>query len=191
MTSIPPEVTDAVARLAELAVRNTAGAIWTRVQALRARNDDEAAITELIEIINELVDEKAQLVSVARALEEQLIGQRIADNELEFITQTMVPTLERLMSLSGTDTLDDDALTAVKELLSKETFSILQLVGFNFKSAIGQPLTEVVERLILRLAPASDTQGELAVLAARQSAAIAEAALDADATTRLRLLFGQ
>jgi hypothetical protein len=31
--------------------------------------------------------------------------------------------------------------------------TVLQLVGFNFKEAIGEPLTQVVEGLILQLAP--------------------------------------
>jgi hypothetical protein len=42
---------------------------------------------------------------------------------------------------------------AIKKLVSVEMLTVLQLVGFNFKAAIGEPLTQVVEGLILQLAP--------------------------------------
>jgi hypothetical protein len=40
-----------------------------------------------------------------------------------------------------------------QEVVSVEMLTVLQLVGFNFKAAIGEPLTQVVEGLILQLAP--------------------------------------
>lgn len=36
----------------------------------------------------------------------------------------------------------------LKSLLSKETLRILQLVGFNYRAAIGEPLTELVRNKI-------------------------------------------
>jgi hypothetical protein len=36
----------------------------------------------------------------------------------------------------------------IKPLLSVETLTVLQLLGFNFKQAIGEPLTELVAGLI-------------------------------------------
>ena len=36
----------------------------------------------------------------------------------------------------------------IKPILSKETFNILQILGFNFKKAIGEPMTEWIASLI-------------------------------------------
>lgn len=36
----------------------------------------------------------------------------------------------------------------IKSVLSKETFNIMQIIGFNFKEAIGEPLTELLASFI-------------------------------------------
>lgn len=38
-------------------------------------------------------------------------------------------------------------------LISKETLTILQLLGFNFRKAIGEPLTVLLQKLILSKQP--------------------------------------
>ena len=65
------------------------------------------------------------------------------------------------------DRPDPELIVMVKELLSKETFEILQLVGFNIKEAIGKPLTQMVERLILSRVPSTDMSEKLTRLNAR------------------------
>lgn len=183
--STTPEITAMLTRLAELAIRNSAGAIYTRIQSVRARKTDEATVNELVEIINELVDEKSQLIAIARALEDQLVAQRISDTELAFITSNLVPTIEKLM-----DMVDEperpgvEVVEALKSLLATETFEILQLVGFNFKAAIGQPLTDIVERLIVRLVPSTADAPQLQLINAQRELTYAQIIQDPDAYAR-------
>lgn len=59
----------------------------------------------------------------------------------------------------GFKTIDDEDTLKMEEIqslmkilhpiLSTETLKILQLLGFDFKSAIGEPLTELLRNLIL------------------------------------------
>jgi hypothetical protein len=65
--------------------------------------------------------------------------------------------------------------------VTTETLTIMQLVGFNFRRAIGEPLTTLVERLILSRVPAPDQSAELQALQLRQQAAYFEALADPEA----------
>lgn len=146
-----PEFTAVAASLTELAARNTAAAVRTRIKAAKAAKQNEATINELVEIINQLLEDRGELLTVAKALEESLVAQQVSPEEIAYITDTLIPAAERLMSASGQS--DNEAIAALKALVSVETLTVLQLVGFNFKAAIGAPLTTVVESLILNLAP--------------------------------------
>ncbi|ALX05212.1 hypothetical protein [Aeromicrobium erythreum] len=154
---IDPTITEALVRLAEVAARNTAGAVQTRVQTARAAKQNENTINELAEIINQLVDDRMELMSIANVLREQLVAQTITTEEISYITEKLIPTAETLMSMSGEN--DKAALEALKMLVSVETLTVLQLVGFNFKAAVGEPLTEVVSEFVSSLAPKSRGAG--------------------------------
>jgi hypothetical protein len=148
---LDPAITDVLTRLGEVTARNTASAIRTRIDAAKATKQHDATVNELNDIINELLDDRAQLVGIATDLKEQLVAQRITDEDIEYITDKLIPTVEQLAE--GTDGVDGDTIATIKTLVSVEMLTVLQLVGFNYKAAIGEPLTEVVQGLILQLAP--------------------------------------
>ena len=80
----------------------------------------------------------------------------------------------------------------VEPLLSAKTVTVLQLLGFNFKRAIGEPLTELVSRAILAKSPADATLGnELQRLSAQREVAFLEVAKDPDAYERLGKMTGR
>ena len=83
--------------------------------------------------------------------------------------------------MSGADEAARELLDALKSLVSVETVTIMQLVGFNFRRAIGEPLTTLVERLILKQVPSTGVSEELQVLNARREVAYLEALADPDA----------
>lgn len=189
--AVAPEIAEMLARLAELAVKNSAGMIYTRIQSVRARKTDETTVNELTEIINELVDEKSQLITIARGLESQLVAQRISDDDLTYIIENLVPTVEKLIEISDEeDRSKPEIVEMIKEVLSKETFEILQLVGFNFKAAIGQPLTEIVERLITTSIPGDPNSSALELVNAQRELVVAQITQDPEAYARLRRLYG-
>ncbi|MFZ2501458.1 MAG: hypothetical protein WAW88_02130 [Nocardioides sp.] len=148
---IDPALTTVLATFTEVTARNTASAIQTRVKTARAQKQNEETITELVDIINQLSSDRSELVGIANALQEQLVSQTITAEEIKYITDKVIPTVETLMGLSGAR--DNEVVAALKTLVSVETLTVLQLIGFNFKSAVGEPLTDVVKSLVLSLAP--------------------------------------
>jgi hypothetical protein len=74
-------------------------------------------------------------------------------------------------------------------LLSAETVTILQLLGFNFRRAIGEPLTELVASLISTRTPAdSDRLLELQALQSQRDIKYIELASDPESFARLKNL---
>ncbi|MBH1956566.1 hypothetical protein I8H84_03205 [Candidatus Saccharibacteria bacterium] len=152
---------DLATKLTESAVRNTAGAVIDKVAAVKAKRDDKQTIRELDDIINSLLDDKGELVRIAQAYEQELVSQKISDSDIEYITNTLVPLIEQFVNNIGDETeraKSQALLSSVKSVISKEMITIMQLVGFNFKQAIGQPLTVLVRKTIESNMPTDDAE---------------------------------
>lgn len=181
-----PQVADLLIRLGELAVRNSASAVNDKVRSIRAGKATEATASELQEIIDELIKDKAELVQIARALEAEFAAQRITETEITYITEKIIPTIEFLARMDGEiDAKTAEQIEAIKKILSVETLTILQLVGFNFKAAIGGPLTNLIEALILAQVPSKDVSEQAALLAAKREVLLMEIVKDPEAAARL------
>ena len=95
------EIATLAAELASIAVRNTASAVFTRVKAIRTGKQHAEQVNELNAIINELVDDRNQLIAIAQAFEQELVAQRISNDDISYITEKLIPAAERLMELTG------------------------------------------------------------------------------------------
>lgn len=176
-----PDMAALAASLTEVAVRNTASVVFSRVAAIRSKKNDREAVSELADLVNELIADKAELVAIAKSFEQELVSQRISQEDISYITGNVIPVVEKLADVSDADEDTQEVVDAVKNLVSVETVTIMQLVGFNFRRAIGEPLTLLVERLILKQLPSTDVSEELQVLSARRELAYLEALSDPDA----------
>mgnify|MGYP001443607181 CR=1 FL=1 len=118
------------------------------------KKDDKETIKVLEEIINDLIADKNELIRISRSFEEELITQKISNEDIVYITENFIPVLEELFEKTASfsdDNLGDDIndiIDILKPIISVETFNIFQLLGFNFKAAIGQPLTALIKSLI-------------------------------------------
>lgn len=191
-----PALQDLAIRLTESAVRNTASAIADRITAIKTKRSALEQVAELEQIVNELIGEKTELVRIAQAFADELVAQRISDSDVQYITQNLVPVLKTLAAsgtTGGSDASSSAAMIDILEpLLSVETVTVLQLLGFNFRKAIGQPLTDLAARAILRVAPQTgDSAAEMQALSLRRDIAFYEVAKDADSFARLKALTGQ
>lgn len=155
-----PELTQLSLQLANTAVRNSASSVAERITSARTRKKDQETIAELEDIVNELVADKAELVRIAQAYEEEFVAQRLSPENVEYIIGTIVPVLERLVAESGNEAAVQKVMDLLRPMLSVETLTVLQLVGFNFKRAIGEPLTEVLHQRILLLAKGTQQQAQ-------------------------------
>lgn len=179
-------------KLTESAVRNTAGTISDKISSIKAKRDDRQTVRELEDIINTLLDDKSELVRIAQTYEQELVSQKISDEDIEYITTKLIPLTETFIEKTEDEkerAKSQENLDMVKAVLSKETITVMQLIGFNFKKAIGEPLTSLIRRLIESKMPVNDA--ELKRLNVINSNLSIEIAKDEAATNRLMNLLGR
>ncbi|WP_106766277.1 hypothetical protein [Paenibacillus faecalis] len=142
-------------------------AIFDKIRTVKQKGNSEEVISSLEEIINELISDKNQLIQITQAYEEKLIAQKISEEDISYITSSFIPLLESLIQQNSNEEADKirQGIEMFKPILSKETFNILQIMGFNFKQAIGIPLTRLIEALISsKIPPTGDKAVELQTL---------------------------
>lgn len=140
-------------QLTDLMVRNTASFIADKVKVSKARRDKDATINELTEIINDLIRDKNDAIQIAQGYQQEVVAKRITDEEIEYIISTVVPLVEKLSEMSEDDQQAAESIETIKSLVSKETLTVLQTMGFDFREAIGIPLTILARTWILRFVP--------------------------------------
>ena len=128
------------ANLADAAVRNTASAITNKISAIKAKKNDKETINELEEIISELLTDKSEIQRIAQSYEQELVSQRITEKDIQYITENIFPILSKFIPQDKSDDLEQ-----IKSILSVESLTIMQLLGFNYKNAIGEPLTNLLK----------------------------------------------
>src|SRR6266699_5232548 len=164
--NVDPQIAALGIRLGEAVLRNTVSAISNKIQTVKAKKNDKETINELEEIINELQADKIELTQIAQAYEQEFVAQQISQEEIEYITKSFIPVLKKLIeqTSSGENSAAaaniENAIDVLTPLLSVEMLTVLQLVGFNFKKAIGEPLTLMLQNAIASRTPV-DPQSEL------------------------------
>jgi len=131
--------------LKEVSTRNTAQTIYSKINLVKQKNNDKEATNVLEEIINDLTTDKNELIRIANSYEQESISRDISDSDIEYITKEFVPIVTSFFPFSGENS---EFISSIQKVLSKETFKILQLLGFNYKEAIGVPLTNFVAQAI-------------------------------------------
>jgi hypothetical protein len=99
---VDPQLQTLGTQLGEVVVRNTAFAIADKIRAVKARRQDQETIAELEGMVNDLVADKSELVRIANAYEDELVAQRLAKEDIEYISNNLVPLLSQLGGIIGT-----------------------------------------------------------------------------------------
>lgn len=166
-----PDLVKASIDLGKFLIQNTTQTIIDKKKLAKAKGNNEETIQSLEEIINTLIAEKNQLIEIAQVYDEHLVSQKISEDDIEYISNSLIPLLEKILEKDDTDEglKNRESLEMLKPLLAKETFNILQLLGFNFKKAIGEPLTMLINKLITAQIPITAEQSkELEILIAQK-----------------------
>ena len=183
--------------LSSLVLRNTVSAISDRIRAKKAAKQDIETIAELEEIVNGLIEDKNELIRIARAFEESVVTQRLSDADVEYLTDNILPTISKLIEeYARTANADvkqaQDVLDMIAPLVSKEALTILQVIGLNFKRAIGEPLTELIKSFIAsRTQVTGADKQELDALGLRRDILVYEMSRDRDASRRFFMILGR
>ena len=131
--------------LKEVSTRNTAQTIYSKINLVKQKNNDKESTNVLEEIINDLITDKNELIRIANSYEQEVISQDISDSDIEYITKELLPIITTIIPFSEDSS---EFISSIKKVISKETLKILQLLGFNYKEAIGVPLTNFVAQSI-------------------------------------------
>lgn len=135
--------------LTTLVYKDTVNAITTKIDTIKNERDINKLKGTYDEIVNQLISERGEAIRIAQSYREELERVTISDEDIEYLQQTISKVLEILKKFQ---VLDDnksgnnsgmDAIKSIKGLISKDVLKTMQLLGFNYKEAIGQPLTNL------------------------------------------------
>lgn len=147
--------------LTELAVKGTATAVSSKLKAIKEEKNVERIRSTYDEIINELLNEREEAVRIAQAYKSELEKVVISDEDIQHLHNTVSRILEIIkeFQVASATLLGEEAVEAVKKqvesyeqikaLISVDTLKTMQLLGFNYKVAIGEPLTLMLKNFIL------------------------------------------
>ena len=127
--------------LTALAVKGTASAINAKVKAIKEEKNVEKVRATYDEIINELISEREEAVRIAQVYKSELDRIEISDENIQHLNNTVGRVLEILKVMAPATPLE--TYEQIKELINVDTLKAMQLLGFNYKAAIGEPLTQL------------------------------------------------
>lgn len=145
---------DAMAVIAEvginlttLAVKGTVSAVSTKIKGIKLEKDAEIIKNKYDEIINELLSEREEAIRIAQVYKNELDRYEISDEDIIHLHNTVGKVLEIFKAMSPEIPLE--IYEQIKELIGVDTLKTMQLLGFNYKVAIGEPLTQLCSNAIL------------------------------------------
>ena len=146
--------------LTELANKGTATAVTNKIKTVKDEKNAEKLRSTYDEIVNELLSERDEAVRIAQAYKSELERIIISDEDIEHLHNTVSRILEIVKAfqlaaaaVKGPDeiakiTAQVESYEQIKELISVDTLKTMQLLGFNYKAAIGEPLTQICANAI-------------------------------------------
>lgn len=137
------------ASLSELAVKGTATKITNKIKVLKEEKSAEKIKNIYDEIVNELLSERDEAIRIAQSYKFELEKIVISDEDIEHLNATATRLLDLIKTFSPE--MDTKSLEAIKDLISVDTLKTMQLLGFNYKAAIGEPLTQLCSSAIASL----------------------------------------
>ena len=149
--------------LTELAVKGTVSAVSKKIRAAKEIKEVEKLRSTYDEIINEILLEREEAVRIAQAYKSELDRMFISDEDIEHLHNTVARLLEIIKSFQlisamakGAEEVEKvqkqvESYEQIKELISVDTLKTMQLLGVNYKAAIGAPLPQICSNAISNL----------------------------------------
>jgi hypothetical protein len=94
-----------------------------------------------------LLSEREEAIRIAQVYKSEVEKIEISDKDIEHLHNTVTRVLDILKVMSPNTQLE--TFTQFQELINIDTLKAMQLLGFNYKAAIGEPLTELCAKAIL------------------------------------------
>lgn len=143
--------------LTTLAIKGTATAIHSKIESVKTEKNADTLRATYDEIINQLLSEREEAVRIAQAYKEELDKVEISDDDINHLHNTVTSVLNIIKEMSP-DNTKLDSFEQLKSLISVDTLKTMQLLGFNYKAAIGEPLTQLCAEAISNIGKKGNTQ---------------------------------
>ena len=134
--------------LVTLTFKGTTTLVNSKIQSLKEERNADKLRNTYDEIVNELLSEREQAIRIAQAYKEEYEKVHIDDKDIEYLHNTLERVISLLSSFTSVEDGKEDSMKQLVALLNKDTLKTMQLLGFNYKEAIGEPLTEVCSNAI-------------------------------------------
>lgn len=151
-------------QLASLTAKGTVSGIQTKIASMKNESNIENLKNNYNELIDQLISERAEAIRIARSYKDELEKVEISDKDIVHLHNTIEKILDILKETIVVENNDNSqeimnqisAFEQIKNLISVDTLKTMQLLGFNFKIAIGEPLTNMLKNFINSKSPASN-----------------------------------
>ncbi|KAF0799935.1 hypothetical protein GBO83_07895 [Pediococcus acidilactici] len=118
--------------------------VTDKITQIKSNHDLKKQVTDYEQLVNDLLDNKNKLELTARNYKERLEQVTISDSDIESLHSTVSKVLKIIKPLSQSGEQEDEkSMDIVLDLLNSDTLKTLQLLGYNYKKAIGEPLTQI------------------------------------------------
>ena len=137
------------AALTELAIKGTATAVANKVKSVKDEKDAVRLRSTNDDIVNQLLSERDEAVRIAQAYKSEIERIVISDEDIKHLHNTVSRLLDLVKEISPDTPVD--SFEVFKDLISVDTLKTMQLLGFNYKAAIGEPLTKLCAEAITNI----------------------------------------
>ncbi|HEM6181978.1 TPA: hypothetical protein U2C07_001349 [Streptococcus suis] len=145
---ITESVVNAGIELGILAVKGTTAKINSKIQSMKTEREADKLRSAYDDIVNELIIERAEALRIAQIYKEEYEKVTIKDEDIEYLHNTLIRIISLFNSFGNVTEEQTVSFQQMAELLNKDTLKTMQLLGFNYREAIGEPLTEVCANTI-------------------------------------------
>ncbi|MGO2981508.1 MAG: hypothetical protein ACTINR_08000 [Leuconostoc mesenteroides] len=123
--------------------------VTNKITQIKSNHDLKKQVTDYEQLVNDLLDNKNKLELTARNYKERLEQVTISDSDIESLHNTVSIVLKIIKPLSQSGEQEDEkSIDIVLDLLNSDTLKTLQLLGYNYKKAIGEPLTQITAEFL-------------------------------------------
>lgn len=101
------------------------------------------------EYILKLEKERDAALKIASDYQKEFDSMKISDDDITYLSSTINRIIELMKEFPGSGgNLPEDVVRVILSLINIDTLRSMQLLGFNYKEAIGEPLTKVTAEFI-------------------------------------------
>lgn len=136
------------ATFAEVLGKHSYDWVSTKINQAKGKRKLEEQQVIYEEIINTLLQDKMDLESITRQYKDLYESITISDEDIEYLQGTIQRVIELLNEFSPKVNEQQENIDILVGLINKDTLKTMQLLGFNYKEAIGIPLTVVCANAI-------------------------------------------